>query len=240
LRVSASSAASGSPPPELVPEVLRAELAAEPRSISAAASATLGDARIDSISARTRASGISAAGERAGQVAGRGRRVAIDRALAAQPVEHVLEADVGLGAWSTAWRWCPPARRPRRSFAGAATTALVNGFQSRRGLSITAAGMVWVTMRSITFTIVRCLISRVGVGVVGLELVAQVPVADEPLARRKVALAVVGQHVVHPQVVAGDVRVGAASTALAAAASAPGTRASKRPVSRSSAHCRRL
>jgi hypothetical protein len=42
--------------------------------------------------------------------------------------------------------------------AGAATvTALVNGFQSRRGLSITAAGMVWVTMRSITFTIVRCL-----------------------------------------------------------------------------------
>ena len=40
--------------------------------------------------------------------------------------------------------------------AAAAVTWLVNGFQSRCGLSITARGIVCVTMRSITFAIVRC------------------------------------------------------------------------------------
>ena len=38
----------------------------------------------------------------------------------------------------------------------AAVTLLVNGFQSRWGLSITAAGIVWVTMRSMTLAMVCC------------------------------------------------------------------------------------
>ena len=47
--------------------------------------------------------------------------------------------------------------RPRSSTsaAGAADTAFVNGFQSTDGLSTTEAGIVCVTMRSMTLAIVR-------------------------------------------------------------------------------------
>ncbi|WNZ65554.1 hypothetical protein QEG98_19205 [Myxococcus sp. MxC21-1] len=39
---------------------------------------------------------------------------------------------------------------------GATVTVLVKGSQSNRGLSMTAAGIVCVMMRSITWTIIRC------------------------------------------------------------------------------------
>jgi hypothetical protein len=45
---------------------------------------------------------------------------------------------------------------PSESFTAAARTSLVSGFQSRFGLSTTSCGMVCVTIRSITFWIVRC------------------------------------------------------------------------------------
>ncbi len=65
---------------------------------------------------------------------------------------------------------CPPpvrraalrrarASRTSESLTPAGLTSLLNGFQSTPGLLMTACGIVWVTMRSMTFWTVRCLAS---------------------------------------------------------------------------------
>ena len=68
-----------------------------------------------------------------------------------------LEPSYGVGIDVS---WCSSQAVVIQGASGNSTvtvTALVNGFQSSRGLSMTAAGMVWVTIRSMSWMMVRCL-----------------------------------------------------------------------------------
>ena len=156
LRVTASSSASAvAGRREREPQIVRLELAAELgldllRDVGA--ERRLED--LDEHRADARLGQLGAV-ERAVDVGRRDRRVRIDRARRVEVREHALEPLVGLaGRRSARWR-DPSAHRPR-SRRPATVTLFVNGSQSSVGLSITAAGIVCVTIRSITFAIVRC------------------------------------------------------------------------------------
>ena len=79
--------------------------------------------------------------------------VGIDLAHGVEDLEQGGVAGVGLARCeSSHLRRRPPSVR----------TSLVSGSQSRSGLSITAAGISWRTMRSITLRISRCFASPAG------------------------------------------------------------------------------
>ena len=127
------------------------------------------------------------------------------------------------------------------SAAGGRRTALVQGFQSTVGSSMTAAGMVWSTMRLITCWQGPLPGQPAGLGVLGLDLVAQVPVREEPLPLLEEPLPLRRR--------AGGGRRCCSRPRRGRRAPRPrrsrwftsaGTRRAKRPASRASAHCRRV